>query len=81
MRWCDINFERRELNVNHTIIWIEGQGNYLDLPKTKSSKRDIPLNDDMFTYLSEIKRSADDMGLGKSDDYVFCLPDGKPISR
>jgi integrase len=81
MRWCDISFEHRELNVNHTIIWIEGQGNYLDLPKTKSSKRVIPLNEDMLIYLGEIKQSADNMGLGKPDDYVFCLPDGKPISR
>ncbi len=46
-----------------------------------ASKRVILLNEDMFTYLGVIKQNADNMGLGKSDDYVFRLPDGKPISR
>ena len=81
LRWCDIDFENRKMYVNHTMIWVEGQGNYMELPKTKSSERSIPLNENMFSFLSGIKRSADDMGLGKDENYVFCLPDGKPISR
>ncbi|MDF2540845.1 MAG: integrase family protein [Herbinix sp.] len=79
--WKDIDFERRKIYVNHTLIWIEGQGYYLDRPKTKASLRELPMNTDLYNYMQSIKKQADEKGLGKQDDYIFCLPDGAPISR
>lgn len=35
----------------------------------------------MLSLLNELKQGADDIGLGEPDNYVFCLPDGKSISR
>jgi site-specific recombinase XerD len=35
----------------------------------------------MFVFFKELKTQADEVGLGNPDNCVFCLPDGKPISR
>lgn len=43
LRWCDIDFENKVINICHTMIWVEGEGHRLDMPKTKASKRKIPM--------------------------------------
>lgn len=81
LRWQDINFDKKTIYVRKTLIWIEGKGNYLDTPKTKSSKRNIPMNLDLLNFITKLKATADEIGLGNNDNYVFSLPDGTPISR
>lgn len=41
----------------------------------------IPMNTDMFNFMLELKKNADKKGVGNPENYVFCLPDGMPISR
>ena len=81
LRWCDIDFEKKLISVNHTLVWITGEGHMLDTPKTKASKRKIPMLSQVYDILSEKKKQADSMGTGNEDNFVFCLPDGSELSR
>lgn len=81
LQWKDVDFEKKLIRVNHTLITLVGGGYMLDTPKTRKSKRIIPLIPQAEEILIEMKKHADDMGIGNSDNYVFCLPDGSEISR
>lgn len=81
LKWKDICFDKKQIYVMNTLIWIEGKGYYLDTPKTRSSMRSIPMNSDLLEYMTKLKSTADEVGLGNDDNYVFSLPDGTPISR
>lgn len=81
LRWKDIYFDKKQIYVGNTLIWIEGKGYYLDTPKTRSSMRSIPMNADLLDYMIKLKATADEVGMGNPDNYVFSLPDGTPISR
>lgn len=48
LRWQDIDFENNEIDVNHTLMYYDlskGEGNKFKInpPKTKSSKRTVPM--------------------------------------
>lgn len=81
LRWKDINFDKKQIYVGNTLIWIEGEGYYLDTPKTRSSMRSIPMNADLLDYMIILKATADEVGMVNPDNYIFSLPDGTPISR
>lgn len=81
LRWCDIDFEKKLISVNHTLVWVTGEGHMLDTPKTKASKRKIPMLSQAYDILLEMKRQADNKGMGNADNFVFCLPDGSELSR
>lgn len=63
LQWMDIDFENRVLHVRHTTArvlkkdakateWI------IDLPKTKASKRTIPISDKLHALLWEMKQKS-----------------------
>lgn len=81
LQWKDIDFNKKLIHVNHTLIALVGGGYMLDTPKTKTSKRIIPLLPQAEELLIEMKQQADSIGIGEKDNYVFCLPDGTEISR
>ena len=82
LRWQDVDFGVRLLHIRHTLRWDSKKRCYvLDKPKTKTSKRDIPMLKQVEDILREMKKRADEMGIGGDDNYVFCLPDGSEISR
>ena len=81
LRWCDIDFEKRSININHTLIWKSQEAYILDTPKTKTSKRQIPMLSQCYEILREIKTEAGQAGLCGRENFVFCLPDGVPINR
>jgi integrase len=43
LRWSDIDFERGQLHVRHTVIYVNGVGFQETEPKTKSSRRTVKL--------------------------------------
>lgn len=43
LTWADIDFEKREVHVTGTIKYIKSHGHYRDTPKTKTSRRTIPM--------------------------------------
>lgn len=60
LRWTDIDFTKRELNVTHTLARIDGELS-LSKPKTKRSRRRVPLSDDLVTELKATrKRQAEE---------------------
>ena len=81
LRWCDIDFEKRSININHTLIWKSQEAYILDTPKTKTSKRQIPMLSQCYEILREIKTEAGQAGLCGRENFVFCLSDGVPINR
>lgn len=81
LRWCDVDFENKVINIRHTMIWVEGEGHRLDTPKTKASKREIPMLQQIYILLYNKKERAEKMGIGNPENFVFCLPDGAVLSR
>ena len=50
LRWCDIDLEKGIIDINHTLVYYNhGKGNgctfSVNTPKTKNSKREVPMMD------------------------------------
>jgi integrase len=48
LRWCDINFEKDEISINHTLVYyskggMKGCAFAVNTPKTKAGKRVVPM--------------------------------------
>ena len=90
LQWDDINWKKNELNVRTTLKqYRENRGFYLDLPKTGSSARTIPLLPEMVRVMKEEqgkrkeeKKEAGTMWrpLPGMDQLVFLQKDGTPVS-
>lgn len=52
LKWCDIDFENRIINVCRNATKI-GSEEFIDLPKTNSGKRKIPINETLYNYLKK----------------------------
>ena len=68
LRWCDIDLEEGNINVNHTLVYYnKGDGNgcsfSINTPKTKAGERTIP----MMVFVKEAflleKRNQEEMGI------------------
>ena len=81
LRWKDIDFEKKKIRVAHTLVGDTQAVRHLDTPKTKSSKREIPMLSKEYDILVNLKESADELNIGSMDDFVFCLPDGTALTR
>jgi integrase len=51
LQWQDIDFDQKSLSVRGALIARKGGGYYFEEPKTKKSRRSIPLSD---TLINEI---------------------------
>ena len=90
LQWSDINWKKNELYVRTTLKQHREKRNfYLDLPKTGSSARTIPLLPEMVRVLKEEqnKRKADKKESGVMwrplpgmEQLVFLQKDGTPVS-
>lgn len=93
LRWTDIDLENREIHINHTLVYLkdEESGKYnfsLQTPKTKSSRRTVPMNDDVYKAI-KIQRTnamkmrmfigADWKPLEDFEDMVFVNYYGRPL--
>ena len=74
LRWCDIDFEQNRILIRHTLVWVEGEGWRLDTPKTKSSKREIPMLPKVYEILHGRKEEAESIGNGGDENYEFISP-------
>lgn len=50
LRWCDVDLEKGRIDINHTLVYYNhGEGNgctfSVNTPKTKNSKREVPMMD------------------------------------
>lgn len=80
LKYSDVDKKNNVLHVRRTLKRIEGMGYFEDTPKTRTSKRDIPLTTDILHYI-DLQRNYWDFKVERMDRYLFCNEDGKPISR
>ncbi|MCR5383150.1 MAG: site-specific integrase [Saccharofermentans sp.] len=82
LRWADINFEKNEINISHTLLFEEKPGQEgsvysLNPPKTKTSERCIPMSSRVREALLTEKRRQELIGLKSCitidgySDFVF----------
>lgn len=79
LRWEAISFEKREIEINNTILYVHGEGTYSSEPKTKTSNRKLVITDDLLNVLDDYKLDCENKGL-KPNGYVFTQANGKPIN-
>lgn len=80
LKYMDIDKKKNVINVQRTLKYIEGQGYMEDTPKTLTSKRDIPLTEDILELL-EAQRRYWGFKVTRIDGYLFCNENGEPLSR
>ncbi|MDF2950695.1 MAG: integrase family protein [Anaerocolumna sp.] len=82
LQWRDIDLKKKVIHVNHTLINTKEKGYFLDTPKTRTSKREIPIMDKSHQLLNQMYKKYKNFNIVqmKDDRYVFSL-EGKPISR
>ena len=58
LQWQDINFEKGEIHIAHTLCYTPEKGQYLDSPKSAASRRIIPMekHSEIYTLLKNWRR-------------------------
>lgn len=79
LKFSDIDRSKNLLHIQRTLRRETGGGYYEDTPKTATSKRDIPLTEDMLAIIESERQCYGEKVL-RLDGYIFHLPDGSPIS-
>ena len=83
LQWTDIDFKKRVIFVNHTLVYTEEKGHFLDDPKTKTSKRVIPMIDKCYNLLKQLYKESQESTIINFNDkrFVFSLYDGSVITK
>lgn len=81
LKFSDIDKKNGVIHIVRTLKYEGGnQGFFEDTPKTKTSKRDIPLTQDMISIIED-QSKKNSQGIIFINGYIFQLKDGRPISR
>ncbi|MFW5633149.1 MAG: tyrosine-type recombinase/integrase [Acetivibrio ethanolgignens] len=80
LKYSDIDKKENVIHVQRTLKYIEGQGYMEDTPKTRTSKRDIPLTAATLQLLEAQKRQWG-FKIEKMGRYLFSNENGEPLSR
>lgn len=76
LKYSDIDFNENVIHVRRTLKYIDGRGYFEDMPKTRSSLRDIPLTADLTSLLCSKK-----IPKRKLNEYIFKNRNGNPLGR
>ncbi|RKI90500.1 site-specific integrase [Parablautia intestinalis] len=81
LKFSDIDRKNGVIHIVRTLKYEGGnQGFFEDTPKTKTSKRDIPLTQDMIDIIeNQSKRNSQEVIFINA--YIFRMDDDRPISR
>lgn len=88
LQWDDIDFSEKTLYVNHTLAGQKHGEFYLTTPKTKCSRREIPLVSEAVALLRKIRREQNENRLlcgcmwspeSGLENLVFTSKDGRPL--
>lgn len=71
LKYSDVDRKNEVIHIRRTIKYIEGKGIIEDTPKTKTSRRDIPLREDILQLLQEQKKRNEVDGIQCIDGYYF----------
>ena len=80
LKYSDVDKKKNVIHIQRTLKYIEGQGYVEDTPKTRTSKRDIPLTADLAALL-DAQRNYWDFKVERLDRYLFCNEKGESLSR
>lgn len=80
LRWGAVDFENGSIVINHTVVRTEAGDICRDNVKTESSYRYYPLLDRIRDDLLGIMESQKELGIYKTDGYVFTWDDGRTYS-
>ncbi|WP_281532558.1 tyrosine-type recombinase/integrase [Anaerocolumna aminovalerica] len=89
IKWKDVDFKKKEIHIRKTLVYLNKEYS-LEPPKTKSSKRDIPMLDNVYQLLKEHKKQQLErkLLLGEQwktkkgmEDLVFPSDTGNPLNR
>lgn len=80
LKYTDIDKRKKVIHVQRTLKYLERRGFFEDTPKTRTSRRDIPLTKDILALL-EAQRTFGDFKVVSLDRYIFCNEKGGPLSR
>lgn len=89
LRWKDINFDRREIYIRNNlernnVLQENGKNKVeyiLSIPKTKKSKRKIPMNDKIFKYLKNEYNNQKNKYGNKIENYFVVSVKGKEFTK
>ena len=79
----DIDFRNRLIDVNHQLLRNKEDGYYIDVPKTKSGKRKVPMSEEAFLVSSHavsVRKNARPIIIGQYRDFVFLNQKGYPMT-
>ena len=84
MRWSNVDLRKRSAKVTETLVRIKGKGFLFKEPKTKKSKRFVPLPNELAAALRlyRIHQAKETLKAGErfqNQDLVFCTNNGGPI--
>lgn len=81
LRFSDVDRKNGVIHVQRTIKYVSGRGTIADSPKTRTSKRYIPLRGDILGLLQEQREQNEIAGIRSIDAYYFeGYEQGEPIS-
>ena len=90
LQWKNIDFKNMVVNIEGTLIKVDGKEYTKGPTKTKNSKRSVPLLPDVAKRLKEHRKEqlkyrlilgAEWQQVAGLEDLLFCTPIGRPLSR
>lgn len=82
LQYKDIDKKNGVIHIRRTAYYTAEQGIYTNTPKTKTSMRDIPLTDDILSFLNaEKKRQLEYNKAVSIEQYVFCDINGQIVKQ
>lgn len=80
LKYCDIDRKSNVLHIKRTLKYEAGWGFFEDTPKTSTSKRDIPMTEEIKAVLQD-QKDRFETNIIDFNAYIFRTPEGGPISR
>lgn len=74
LQWKDIDFKAKVIHVRHNAVVKEGETTVSEDLKTKASKRNLPLSEELEAWLSERKKTS-------HSQYVIAMENHKPLTK
>ncbi|MDW7670801.1 MAG: site-specific integrase [Bacillota bacterium] len=84
LTWDNLNIDRKTITIVHTLARREGGEWELTTPKTKASKRTLPLSDDLVKSLKIHQKEqelAKGIGYYSGHHFIFATPSGAPLNH
>lgn len=74
LQWKDIDFKAKVIHVRHNAVVSENETTVSEKLKTKAAKRNLPLSEELETWLTERKKTS-------HSQYVIAMENHKPLTK